>query len=185
MRTIKFQDTGEDVRCLHQLLREHGYILEQTGTFDESTRQAVTAFQKKHQLDADGIVGYRSWEALFFAGRQAGERLSEEDFTLVARLLDVETAALKAVQEVETGGRGGFFAPGKPAILFEGHIFWNQLKRRGIDPAQHMAGNENILYPKWEKDTTRVVLENMNGWRRLASFIMKPLTLRQVGACFR
>lgn len=151
MRTIKFQDTGEDVRCLHQLLRERDYILEQTGTFDEATRQAVIIFQAKHQLDADGIVGYRTWEALFFAGHTAGERLSEGDFTLVARLLDVETAALKAVKEVETGGRGGFFAPGKPAILFEGHIFWNQLKKHGIDPVQHLEGNENILYPKWEK----------------------------------
>ncbi len=151
MKTIRFQNTGEDVCYLQQLLKEQGYPLEKTGTFDESTRQAITAFQKKHQLDADGIVGYRSWETLFFAERKAGERLSEEDFTFVARLLDVETAALKAVQEVETGGRGGFFAPGKPAILFEGHIFWNQLKKHGINPEEHTASNENILYPKWEK----------------------------------
>ena len=54
-------------------------------------------------------------------------------------------------QQVETGGRGGFFAPGKPAILFEGHIFWNQLKKRNVNPESHVKGNENILYPKWEK----------------------------------
>ena len=60
--------------------------------------------------------------------------MTEEDFILVARLLDVEVAALIAVQQVETGGRGGFFAPGKPAIIFEGHIFWNQLKKRNINP---------------------------------------------------
>ena len=77
--------------------------------------------------------------------------MTEEDFILVARLLDVEVTALKAVQQVETGGRGGFFAPGKPAILFEGHIFWNQLKKRNINPESHVKGNENILYPKWEK----------------------------------
>lgn len=51
----------------------------------------------EHQLDADGIVGYRSWENLIFKGRKAGEHLSEEEFSLVAKLLDVETAALKAV----------------------------------------------------------------------------------------
>lgn len=151
MKTIKNHDTGEDVRFLQELLGKHGFTVGQNGTYDETTRQAVIAFQKKHQLDADGIVGYCSWENLIFNGRKASERLTDEEFSLVAKLLDVEVAALKAVQEVETGGRGGFFAPGKPAILFEGHIFWSQLKKRGIDPRLIVSGNEDILYPKWEK----------------------------------
>ena len=78
-------------------------------------------------------------------------RLIDEDFTQVAELLGCEPAALKAVQQVETGGRGGFFFPGRPAILFEGHIFWTQLKKRGSNPEDYVKGNENILYPKWEK----------------------------------
>lgn len=78
-------------------------------------------------------------------------RLTDEDFTQIAELLGCEPAALKAVQQVETGGRGGFFSPGKPAILFEGHIFWTQLKKRGSNPKDYVKGNENILYPKWEK----------------------------------
>ena len=78
-------------------------------------------------------------------------RLIDEDFTQVAELLGCEPAALKAVQQVETGGRGGFFSPGRPAILFEGHIVWTQLKKRGSNPEDYVKGNENILYPKWEK----------------------------------
>ena len=78
-------------------------------------------------------------------------RLIDEDFTQVAELLGCEPTALKAVQQVETGGRGGFFSPGGPAILFEGHIFWTQLKKRGSNPEDYVKGNENILYPKWEK----------------------------------
>ena len=78
-------------------------------------------------------------------------RLIDEDFTQVAELLGCEPAALKAVQQVETGGRGGIFSPGRPAILFEGHIFWTQLKKRGSNPEDYVKGNENILYPKWEK----------------------------------
>lgn len=78
-------------------------------------------------------------------------RLIDEDFTQVAELLGCKPAALKAVQQVETGGRGGFFSPGRPAILFEGHIFWTQLKKRGSNPEDYVKGNENILYPKWEK----------------------------------
>lgn len=51
------------------------------------------------------------------------KRLSEGDFGLVAWLLNCELAVLKAVQRVETGGKGGLFTPGKTTILFEGHIF--------------------------------------------------------------
>lgn len=79
------------------------------------------------------------------------ENLTENDFQRVADLLGIEVAVVKAVQAVETGGHGGFVAPGRPMILFEGHIFWRELKKRGLDPDRYVAGNENILYPKWEK----------------------------------
>ena len=77
------------------------------------------------------------------------QHLGNEDFIQVFRMLGCEFAALKAVQQVETGGKGGFFAPGKPSILFEGHIFWIQLKKRGLNPADYVTGNETILYSKW------------------------------------
>lgn len=151
MRTIKLGNEGEDVALLQELLARNGYKVTKTKVFGQETKDAVIEFQKKHGLDADGIVGYRSWEALLLGDYKAGERLTDKDFEIVARLLDCETAALKAVQEVETGGKGGFFAPGKPAILFEGHIFWGQLKKKGLNPESHLPGNENILYPRWEK----------------------------------
>lgn len=151
MRTIKLGNEGEDVSLLQELLARNGYKVTKTKVFGQETKGAVVELQKKLGLDADGIVGYRSWEALLLSDHKAGERLTDKDFEIVARLLDCETAALKAVQEVETGDKGGFFAPGKPAILFEGHIFWSQLKKRGINPESYLPGNENILYPKWEK----------------------------------
>ena len=69
----------------------------------------------------------------------------------MADLFGVEVAVVKAVQAVEAGGYGGFVAPGRPVILFEGHIFWHELKKWGLDPEKYVAGNENILYPTWEK----------------------------------
>lgn len=151
MKTIKLGYEGEEALLLCRELKRNGYSVKESRTFTQEMKEAVIDFQQKNKLDADGIVGYRTWEVLFFTGHPITERLTEEDFILVARLLDVEVTALKAVQQVETGGRGGFFAPGKPAILFEGHIFWNQLKKRNINPESHVKGNENILYPKWEK----------------------------------
>ena len=74
-----------------------------------------------------------------------------DDFQRVADLFGVEVAVVKAVQAVEAGGYGGFVAPGRPVILFEGHIFWHELKKWGLDPEKYVVGNENILYPTWEK----------------------------------
>ena len=78
--------------------------------------------------------------------------LTENDFQRVADCLGIEVAVVKAVQAVETGGRGGFVASGRPMILFEGHIFGREFKKRGLDPERHVAGNENILYPNWRRD---------------------------------
>ena len=55
------------------------------------------------------------------------ENLTENDFQRVADWLGVKVAVVKAVKTVETGGRGGFVAPGRPMILFGGHIFWREL----------------------------------------------------------
>lgn len=151
MDTIKINSKGLSVERLQALLPLYGFSVQATGVFDDSTHEAVVNFQKRFGLDADGIVGYRSWEALLFSNRAEDKNLTENDFKLAAQLLDVETAALKAVKEVESGRNGGFLPSGRPAILFEGHIFWSQLKKKGINPETYVKGNENILYPKWDK----------------------------------
>ena len=183
MKTIKLGYEGEEALLLCRELKRNGYSVKESRTFTQEMKEAVIDFQQKNKLDADGIVGYRTWEVLFFTGHPITERLTEEDFILVARLLDVEVTALKAVQQVETGGRGGFFAPGKPAILFEGHIFWNQLKKRNINPESHVKGNENILYPKWE--IIKAVWVNTIVWNKPVRSIMKQRMLLPAGGCSR
>lgn len=80
------------------------------------------------------------------------KKLTDADFEKTAELLGLEVATVKAVKEVETGRYGGFFAPGKPAILFEGQVFWRQLKKRGVDPNKHLLGNTDILYKEWTNE---------------------------------
>lgn len=150
MKTIRINSKGAPVRTLQNLLIEYGFPVEVTDTFDDTTQQAVIAFQRKYGLDADGIVGYRTWETLFFANRGDSKKLTENDFCLAAQLLDVEPAALKAVKKVESGPYGGFLPSGRPVILFEGHIFWKQLDNRNINPKKYRTGNEDILYPRWD-----------------------------------
>lgn len=151
MKTVKQGMRDAAVKTLQTELNRIGYKLSADGAFGPGTLVAVKAFQQSMHLVADGIVGYTTWQALFFHQRPAAVRLSEDDFRLAALLLDCETPALKAVQKVETAGRGGFVAPGKPQLLFEGHIFWSQLKLRKIDPVPLQAANASILYPKWTK----------------------------------
>ncbi|MDE5638372.1 MAG: N-acetylmuramidase family protein, partial [Odoribacter sp.] len=45
--------------------------------------------------------------------------ITESDYRRVASLLGVETAVVKAIAEVESGGKGGFLSDGRPVILFE------------------------------------------------------------------
>ena len=154
MQTLRMNSKGGDVYTLQQLLQEWGYDIPVTGNFAQMTDAAVRDFQSRNRLTADGIVGKRTWEMLMDKDARLLEplRLKEEDFVRAADTLQVEVATVKAVQEVETGGRGGFFASGKPAILFEGHIFWSQLKKKGKNPEDYLEGNEDILYPKWTKE---------------------------------
>lgn len=156
MKTIRKDNTSEEVRILTGHLRRQGFpSLAETTVFTAEVHNAVIEFQRNKGLTADGIVGYRTWEALLVSGRKHSERLTEDDFILLGRLLDCDPVAVKAVQKIETGGRGGFFSQGKPAILFEGHIFWRQLKEKGISPESVLEENkgvyDDILYPSWTK----------------------------------
>lgn len=153
MKTLRTGATGDEVVTLQNLLNEWEYTCPQTGVFDETTERAVRDFQQDQGLPADGIVGKRTWETLQDEAKRElmPFKLCENDFVRAAKLLDVEVAAIKAVQEVETGGRGGFIRIGYPTILFEGHIFWSQLKKQGLNPEDYVVGNEDILYPKWTK----------------------------------
>lgn len=69
--TLRTGSTGPDVITLQYLL---DFISEyypeipapvQDGIFGSGTKQSVIAFQKAMQLDADGIVGSRTWRALY------------------------------------------------------------------------------------------------------------------------
>jgi len=56
---------GERVKQLQSRLKELGYYSgEVDGDFGSATMRAVKSFQKQHALDADGIVGEKTWSIL-------------------------------------------------------------------------------------------------------------------------
>lgn len=150
MKTLKLYSKGTEVIYLQQLLRKKGYLITDDGDFGKLTLDAVIGFQRSCGLVADGIVGKNTWTKLLDEN-EPKEYLTELDYIECAQLLGVDVAIIKAVKDVESGNIGGFFKSGHPTILFEGHIFWNELKKRNKKPELFVKGNEDILYPKWTK----------------------------------
>jgi len=153
MQTLKLRSKGDSVRLLQELLNIAGYNLVVDGDFGKKTEKAVKDFQKKNNLIVDGIAGTKTWTKLNTIAPKALKEsskkfLAEKDLEDLAKELKLEVAAVKAVYEVESSGRG-FLTSGKPKILFEGHVFWKRLKKHGLNPSELKAGNEDVLYSKW------------------------------------
>ena len=69
--------------------------------------------------------------------RNPYDGLTEDDYRTVAEELGVETAAIKAVVDVETGQKlQGFYAPGKPLINFDLSIYRRMAPRHGVSVAK-------------------------------------------------
>lgn len=74
--TLKTGSTGPDVARLQQLLNVRlspSPSLEVSGSFEEETQKAVERFQQENALDADGIVGRKTWEVLEARPAEADE----------------------------------------------------------------------------------------------------------------
>lgn len=73
-------------------------------------------------------------------------RLTDDDIANAANEAGVEEAALRAVLDVETGGKG-YDSSNRPKALFERHKFYHNL---ADDPdKQAEAVSAGLAYPKW------------------------------------
>lgn len=155
MKTIKYNTKTTEVITLCELLSKIGYAIQVSDFFSKEVDAAVRDFQTNNFLVVDGIVGIKTWSKLFEKNSQIFNNndkfLSEHDLINFANTYQLELAIIKAVNEIESNGKG-FLLDGKPRILFEGHIFWRELKKRGFDPQQFLNSNtQDILYESWTK----------------------------------
>lgn len=74
--------------------------------------------------------------------------LTDADFDRAAKALDAEKAAIRAVAEVESAG-SGFIGDGRPAILYEAHIFHKETSGRHSN-ARDRRGVA-LSSPSWNK----------------------------------
>ncbi len=155
MKTIQYRSRGQDVHYLEEILTNLGYKIFVSNFFGRDTDLAVKDFQNKNNLVVDGIVGLKTWSKLIELKNDLvafnDKFLSEKDVKDFANEFGLELAIVKAVNEIESNGKG-FLVDGKPRILFEGHVFWRQLERNGVNPLQYVSDkNEDVLYKKWTK----------------------------------
>lgn len=146
METIKKGSKGEAVRLLRSWLG-----LPQGDEFDAVVDAAVKAYQRSQGLGTDGIVGKKTWLALTCEQVVKKSVAQDSDYKMLADALGIEYAALRAVVQVETGGKGGFITAGKPAILFEGHIMYAECKALGRNMTLLSKKYPKLIYPKWTK----------------------------------
>ncbi|MEY8760989.1 N-acetylmuramidase domain-containing protein [Chryseobacterium tongliaoense] len=155
MKLLKYYTKAPEVLTLCEILYKLGYNIKISDSFNLEVDAAVKDFQRKNSLVVDGIVGMKTWTVLLQKNsapiNTADKFLKESDLITFADQYRLELAAVKAVNEIESSGKG-FLINNKPKILFEGHIFWNELRKRGIDPnTYYNASSKDILYPKWAK----------------------------------
>lgn len=149
MEVLKRGSKGNDVKTLQQYLIKLGYCVTADGDFGVKTDTAVKSFQSSHKLVVDGIVGSKTYNAIVLAASQIIISITDADYQKCAKLLNVDVATIKAVKTVESNGKG--IQNGIPTMLFEGHVFWRELKTKGIDPNKYITTNSDILYQKWTR----------------------------------
>lgn len=90
-------------------------------------------------------------------GVTSSKKLSKADIIAVANDLNIEPAALKAVIDVEAAGEG-FDNQGRPTILFEPHVFWDELGKIHYytKRAELAKKHQGLLSPKWDKSLYRI-----------------------------
>ncbi|WP_374046786.1 N-acetylmuramidase domain-containing protein [Massilia sp. YIM B02763] len=126
-------EVGEHVALLQRRLARAGYSVDENHIYDRVTEKAVRDLQAANGLVVDGIAGPKTMAAL--GGAAPAHFLTAADLEKASQALGVELAAVRAVNEVESRGHGMLPSTGKPVILFERHVFWQQLQAHGIDPA--------------------------------------------------
>ncbi|MEM7171095.1 MAG: N-acetylmuramidase domain-containing protein [Pseudomonadota bacterium] len=76
----------------------------------------------------------------------AAVTINDDDFARAAQKLECEEAVIRAVAEVESGGRTGFLEDGRPKILFESRWF-HKLTDGAFDKS-----HSHISTPRWVRN---------------------------------
>ncbi len=118
---LKIGSKGEDVLTLQMTLRLRGYDIGKggpDGIFGDDTEKAVKEFQKDHKLQADGIVGELTQEALhhdYSGNTDYGELLQLGSGG--PQVAEMQRLLIKAGYSVGSSGADGIFGAGTESAV--------------------------------------------------------------------
>jgi peptidoglycan hydrolase-like protein with peptidoglycan-binding domain len=95
-RVLRVGRSGPAVLTVQRLVGAH-----LTGRFDAQTRAQVAAFQRRHDLPADGIVGERTWTGLTAVAAQLEARWWEQERARRAAAARAAAARVAAAKRAE------------------------------------------------------------------------------------
>jgi hypothetical protein len=122
MATFQLGSSGEPVRQIQQALQSRGlYQGPVDGAYGGATQAAVRMFQKGGGLEADGIVGPASWQALLGDAVPATAPMARQDLDYRCLALTGTFETGKGVPECFSGITGDFDGQG----ISYGVLQWN------------------------------------------------------------
>jgi len=165
---LKTGDCGEEVTLLQRALNELGnYNLVLDGSFGPGTANCLKDWQKKNGFVIDGFYNSSIHHSIRDLINLKYIRFDEIDE--YALTIGIEPNILKAFTIVESKG-GGFFNNGTCKILFERHVFYNQVIRKFDKKVAISWMNKfpNICHPVWNQTS---YLGGIREWDRLSAAI--------------
>lgn len=157
---------GEETRLMQKALNELcDYGMSSDGVFGPGTKNNLVAWQTENGFTPDGVYNSEFHTEIANLIDRKYIRMSMVD--QYANAIGLEPAFLKAVIQVESSG-SGFFNNGLCTILFERHVFFNQVvKKFGLARAEEWASKyPNICY---KTRSQSAYLGGVREWDRLNS----------------
>lgn len=162
--------TLEDLKANEELVREIQSNLSRLrlypdgkwidGDYGNRTERAIEEFCELFELSnfQDAVFNKVFAEKLLTVtvdDLPSPQRLKMQDYVDAAQSLGVEVEVIRAVHEIEAGGRG-FLEDGRPKILFERHIFFRETGGRFASSHPHICNRRSGGYLGNEREWPRL-----------------------------
>ena len=153
--------TGDRVRQVQQKLINWGYLKGTAdGVFGQMTHNAVVAFQKKHGLKADGIVGTETLKALGMPSSSSSQSSSnitrQDEKILLAKAITGEARGEPYIGQVAVG-----------AVVLnrtKSPSFPNTIAGVIYQPGAFTAVDDGQINLQATNDSLRAAEDALNGW---------------------
>ena len=166
MDLLKNGSRGDDVQEVQEMLISSGYLDEgeADGIFGPKTEKAVLAFQQENALDATGIVGEGTYNALKEGGTEQAEEEAPVEEALAEETPAEETPAEEApVEEAQTDEAPAETPAGSEGDAAEAFPSWNPDSATLKELVDFVAASTDESDPGYLEPVDRIAVFDMDG----------------------